>query len=382
MKNINKVLAIHYHTVVGVKNKQMTVEFYTGLWIESLAKKFKKIILIAFTDNTNYKFELNSSNLEIIDLGPKPTRFKNFYTNFPKYYNILIKNINHIDCLGVRMPTPLGVFISFIFRRLPKFFYIIGSMPDIIKSSDENLVKKGILYLFWRLDQHLYRMFKNNTVFIGNNENYKNKFSYIKDMKTIPTSTISKSDIINKPRTLNGSNLRLIFIGRVDVEKGLGYLIEAASMLYKKDIRFSLKIVGVKDDSKKRILENLIKKHNLLKFVKLIPFTNEINEIFAHLDKSDLLIIPSIWDSQPRVAWEAMARGVPVLASKGVQSLQNEKPGTLIFETKSARSIFELIIRVKSSKIKYYELSKEGLNLALSKTLENSTEMLLKEIKF
>ena len=119
-----------------------------------------------------------------------------------------------------------------------------------------------------------------------------------------------------------------------------------------------------------------------MKIVKLIPFTNEINEIFAHLDKSDLLIIPSIWDSQPRVAWEAMARGVPVLASKGVQSLQNEKLGTFIFETKSARSIFEIIIRVKSSKIKYYELSKEGLNLALNKTLENSAEMLLKEMKF
>ncbi len=378
----NKVLAIHYHSIVGLKNKQLTTDFFTGMWVESLANNFSKIYVIAFTDCNNYSFEYTSSNIHLIDLGKKPTKLIDFYLKLPKYYKILKKYHYCFDFLGIRMPTPLGVCISFFFKNIPKIFLIIGSMPDVVKCSKTDLTKKIILYTFWKIDQILYRLFRNNTLFLGNNKNYKKIFPYVKNMKIIPTSTIYKNDILNKPRTLNKKILRLIFIGRIDDEKGLDYLIEAISMLEKQKIKLNLKIVGIKQDDKKKMLEILINKYSLEHIIDLIPFTTKRNDIFSYLDNSDLLIIPSIWDSQPRVAWEAMARGLPVIASRGVQSLQDEDLGILKFKSKSSQSIFETILHLISSKTKYNELSKGSLQLAKSKTLEKSTEMLLKELNF
>lgn len=376
----NKVLAIHYHSIVGLKNNRLTTDFFTGMWVESLSKNFSKIFVIAFTDRNNYSFEYISSNIQLIDLGKKPTKLKDFYLKLPKYYKILKKYNSCFDYLGIRMPTPLGICISFIFRSTPKFFLIIGSMPDVVKCSDTSITKKIILYVFWKIDQILYRFFKDDTLFLGNNKNYKKTFPYIKNMKIIPTSTINKNDIINKPRSLNQNFLRLIFIGRIDDEKGLNYLIEAISMLQKQKVNLNLKIVGVKKDGKKRMLENFINKYGVEHIIELIPFTTKRKDIFNYLDNSDLLIIPSIWDSQPRVAWEAMARGLPVLASKGVQSLQDESLGILKFKSKSSQSIYNTILHLISSKNKYTELSKGSLQLVKSKTLEKSAEMFLKEL--
>ncbi len=108
--------------------------------------------------------------------------------------------------------------------------------------------------------------------------------------------------------------------------KGLEYLIYAAAKIKKPELKFV--IIG--DGPEKTRLEQLIKERRLEDSVFLAGY---IDSAYKYLKAFDIFILPSVKEGQPWTILEAMAAGIPIVATNiaGIpEMLENEKSGLLV----------------------------------------------------
>lgn len=121
-------------------------------------------------------------------------------------------------------------------------------------------------------------------------------------------------NFIVKPSTCknitNKDTINVITIGRLSAEKGHKYLIKAFAILVNDYSNLNLIIYGEGDE--RRYLENMISELNLQNKVKL---PGVIKDTEAVLITADLFVFPSLYEGFPNALCEAMAVGLPVIAS-------------------------------------------------------------------
>ena len=83
------------------------------------------LILIAHKSNKVAKYKIKSKNIKIIDLGKKSKSLLSRVIKFREYQKKILKDIDSFDCLGIRGPTPLAIFIYWIARKKPSFFFLV-----------------------------------------------------------------------------------------------------------------------------------------------------------------------------------------------------------------------------------------------------------------
>lgn len=115
-------------------------------------------------------------------------------------------------------------------------------------------------------------------------------------------------------------------VGRLDKQKGFATLIEAMARLKKTDLR----CVILGEGPERARLEALIRKHEVETRVWLY---GERPDIVTWLSAFDIGCLPSLWEGLPNTLLEAMALGLPVVASAvdGVpEVVENGKTGVLV----------------------------------------------------
>jgi len=131
------------------------------------------------------------------------------------------------------------------------------------------------------------------------------------------------------------------FVGRLEKEKGVEYLIEAMGLIKKTDYNLRLKIIGEGHQRKK--LETM---RNQLELKDKIEFLGNKNNQAEIYQKIDILIIASLWEGLSIVALEAMASGVPIIASNvgGLQEIIKNEENGLLFEPENSKILAEKIL--------------------------------------
>jgi glycosyltransferase involved in cell wall biosynthesis len=114
---------------------------------------------------------------------------------------------------------------------------------------------------------------------------------------------------------------RVIFVGQVNLRKGVQYLLKAWQELNLKNAE--LLIVGrIMPDA-----EELVKKYQDNQSIKFIGFT-DLKKYYA---SSDIFVFPSIEEGSALVNYEAMACGLPVITTYNSGSVvRNNKDGFII----------------------------------------------------
>jgi glycosyltransferase involved in cell wall biosynthesis len=131
---------------------------------------------------------------------------------------------------------------------------------------------------------------------------------------------------------LNAGDLLVGAVGRLDRQKGFATLIEAMARLKNTPLRCA--ILG--DGPERTRLEALVRHHHLERSVWLL---GEKGEIPSWLSAFDLYCLPSLWEGLPNSLLEAMALGLPVVASgvDGVpEAVTSGKDGLLVPPAKPA----------------------------------------------
>jgi colanic acid/amylovoran biosynthesis glycosyltransferase len=133
---------------------------------------------------------------------------------------------------------------------------------------------------------------------------------------------------IREPRE-NGA-ATIICVGRMSPEKGQAGLLRAFARLRRSRPDLKLRLVG--DGSERGSLEALASE---LGVAGAVTFAGRLSEAetLAEIARSDLLALPSLMEGLPIVLMEAMAVGVPVVASRvaGIPELVEDGATGLLF---------------------------------------------------
>lgn len=104
----------------------------------------------------------------------------------------------------------------------------------------------------------------------------------------------------------NGETIRVLWLGNVIIRKGIQYLIESARMLEKENIRFDIVgPIGISHDVVKDAPKNMY-------FHGRCPRAN----VKSWYENSDIFVLPTLSDGFAITQIEAMAYGLPVIATK------------------------------------------------------------------
>jgi len=115
---------------------------------------------------------------------------------------------------------------------------------------------------------------------------------------------------IGRVRKENGKVLRLLCVARLAPQKGVHILLRALASPSVRSTPWNLKVVG---EGTHR--PYLVKLSQELKIADRVLWLGEIRDWSHPAAESDLLVLPSFFEGLPNVLIEAMARGLPVIAS-------------------------------------------------------------------
>jgi len=162
--------------------------------------------------------------------------------------------------------------------------------------------------------------------------------------KGVDLIKFQKGKILTKPNKRKQDLFKLLYIGRSHPIKGTNYLIDAFLHIQKKYPNTYLDIVGIKPDEK--ILFKQIQDIHLdkIKFNGIVSY----EKIFDFYYKTDVFILPSLMEGLSNVLMEAMACGLPIIATNvggNKELIVNGKGGYLV-QPKSAEELANAIINL------------------------------------
>lgn len=164
---------------------------------------------------------------------------------------------------------------------------------------------------------------------------------------------------IRKKLGFNNNNFVIGFIGRLSHEKGCQYLIEAIFKL--KELKLPVKAVIIGEGYQKRELELLVKKYHVENEVVFAGFQNNIENWLPVLE---CFILPSLTEGTPMALLEAMAFGVPVIASRvgGVPNIINSLINGILVSPGKPKDIVDAVCMLYRNEPERQRLSKAANN--------------------
>ena len=155
-------------------------------------------------------------------------------------------------------------------------------------------------------------------------------------------------DRLPVPAREAGSEVRMIFVGRLAAEKGIPGLLEAMCSM-KSGVHSKLVILG--DGPLRADLE---KERDALGLADRVEFLGRLTEAetLAEIAASDLLVLPSFMEGLPIVLMEALALGVPVIASRvaGIPELVEDGRTGLLFSASDWSELAAALDRLVSDR--------------------------------
>jgi glycosyltransferase involved in cell wall biosynthesis len=378
-------LAIHYHIEAFVDGDKIFYPFYYGRWVDSLAPSFKEIVLLTHTcpKNTETQYQVRAKNVSVLDLGPKPPFFLERVLRYRHYQRLVKRERHRWDVVGFRVPSPLAIYLYPVMKRKRVFFLLVGNMINVTKANEILWWKKKILLTYWMLDHWRLAYIANKEITFSNGPFLLSEFEKIKKQNVIFTSSIWEKEISGRDDCCTGKRVELLYIGRFSFEKGVDTAIEAIKLLRNKGFKCRLRLAGTTGGKEYEKLKKLVVYNHLDNIVDFVGFVVQGKEMDALLNSSDIFLIPSRWDLQPRSLWEAMSRGLPIICSRGVKSpamLFTHKQDLYFTDPDSAEQIANGIEQIANDETLRHNLIRGSVRIARERTLEKSAEGLIRTL--
>ncbi len=266
----------------------------------------------------------------------------------------IIQNMEECDLVVGRVPCIIAYRLFDCAKKLRKPFFseLMGCAWDAYWN--HGIAGKIIApYMYLKMK----RVVKNADYGLYVTEKFLQKRYPCKN-ETVSASNVKITDVsdevfdkrVEKILKMDKNNISLMTSAAVDVRyKGHEYVIKAIPKLKEHGINVTYYIVGGGDQTYlRKIAENCGVLDNVF-FTGLLT----LEEVFEHLDKSDIYIQPSLQEGLPRAMIEAMSRGCVCLGAKtaGIPELVDAE---CIFKRKSVSSIVKCISEIVKKDLTYY----------------------------
>jgi glycosyltransferase involved in cell wall biosynthesis len=318
-----------------------------------------KILYDYFIGNSNYYLITNSNKSQ-----NKATQGKLTTRNIFNNINYQIKN-----CFSIFKLKPKVVYISIpkkivpLLKILPVIFTckLVNAklVGELAGSRFFFLEKKGVIR---KAGKFILKQFYQIRL-LGISVQQQMRNYEITNTVVFDNGTDVPDYFLNIPKKIKKDTTQISFIGALHKNKGIYLLCETAKILSERNIPFKMNIVGE--------WENPLDKHAILHYIKHHKLDLKIlfhglkhgNDKWNILANTDLYLFPSYNEGQPISIIEALAFGIPVIASNvGAipDTIKNNENGFVI-EEQNAQLYADKIIYLIENPDKFYKISAQNL---------------------
>ena len=351
------------------------IVYHSASWIYNLAEYLSlekeidfHIITYSNLVNKSQTFRKNNITFHIIRYCfPFTQRGFPWYLPLDKltvYYSFsrqAKKIINEIspDILHVH-GTEAGYYLPTVNSHTPCIISIQGIITEYIKF--EPYISGYLQILYEKFAVRKAKYFGCRTNFDSGFVKKYNKKSVIFDLPEAMNTVFFEQEWKPQP------GLSLLFVGSIIKRKGIEDLIKALAKLKPTFPNIILKIIGSGAKGYINQLNSIIEELQIQSNVDWIG-NKTPNEIAEELSKATLFVLPTLIDNSPNCLAEAMAVGIPCIATKvgGIPSMIEDTHDGMLFK-KNDRN--ELVNRIKLLSIDtalQYKLSQNARSKAFER---------------
>lgn len=270
-------------------------------------EQYEKYMIVYDSKNVQYTF-----NGEIIDLKTRKTK------------NSLVKVKNFIKRVyltrKLKKKKKIDVTISLLSN--PNLVNICSRKKDKVIISVRNFISESSTGFYGKIHKRLIMLMYNkaDTIvvvsqalkedLIKNFNIFKEKIQVINNFYDIENIRKLASEPVEKELQYIFSKPTVVTVGRLTEQKGQWHLIRAFKYVREKIPDAKLLILG--QGSLEEYLKNLSSQLELSNDVHFLGFQSNP---FKYISKSDIYILPSLYEGFPNALCEAMACGLPVISS-------------------------------------------------------------------
>jgi glycosyltransferase involved in cell wall biosynthesis len=302
--------------------------------------------------------------------------WRNMFVIFPRIYRVIRANAHDWDVIWLHAPHPVSLIFAYVCRRLRKpFFLFIRQNLKVYAGYRNRGAKRVLAILAAIMLEDAFRLISRSALtFTVGKEMFDKYRKRGKRVYQTAVSLISEKDITHDickqiPRSSN--QIKLLSVGRLDPEKGIVYLIEALHALVsngKTDIILELVGTGKEEE----LLRLMVNKRGLSQYVHFLGYVSHGPHLFTRYRESDIFVLPSLTEGQPQTLFEAMACGVPVVATRvgGIRYLIEDGENGLLICPASSKAICQALERLMGDSRLRKRLIRNGLSTAKKHSLE------------
>ncbi len=194
-------------------------------------------------------------------------------------------------------------------------------------------------------------------------------------------SVVSGRDVIRRRIVRDSVELSFLAVGRLTPEKGLEDLVRAAQLLVRSGFhRFKFRLAG--DGKEKARLQRMVAEACLCRHFEFAGFILPGERLLSAYDSADALVLPSRTEGIPKVLYEAMARGLPVVASNvgGVPEIVERCVNGLLVPPGDPEALAEAVRILCEDRALRERLGKKGLETAKKFTMERQRDAMYRSI--
>lgn len=194
------------------------------------------------------------------------------------------------------------------------------------------------------------------------------------------SSTTSEKDFLVREDTCTGETIRVMFLGFIRVEKGIEFLLRALPHV-ESDRPVQLALVGGWDQfpGERERLVHIIEELGITDRVSWEGYAKFGPDLFAQIDRSDMLVLPSLSEGTPHVLIEARARSLPIIASQvgGIPDSVCDGEDGLLVPPRRPKAIAEAISRIIADQTLRQRLIRQGRERVRKLTIEWFVDLIM-----
>lgn len=376
-------LGFYYHTSISSLDGDLSLPGFIGIFLEELARRCERLVLVLHEADQKEReintYRLSAQNIEWINLGPKrPAWHRTF---FHRRTLLGLEEKLNVDHFILRSPSPLAPY----FRTLPCLrnricYMVISDYSDGADNVTFNSIRNIAVYLYLKFVHWQFLCcLHNQKVVVNSKALYRSLKKVTKDLHEIRTTTLRKSDFYSQEDTCDKSKIKLLYTGRIVLEKGLAELVHAAIKLSEDFSGLEVHIVGWENAGSFAV------QHHLLALVKETAMEGSLifhgkkevgDELNAMYRFADVYVIPSYYEGFPRTIWEAMANSLPVVASRvgAIPDYLENRKDALLVDPKNIDQLTQALRTILTDKDLRRRIIASGFRKAYSNMLDRNVE--------
>ena len=349
MKSILKV-AYFLHFPVGINNQKFYIKDLLNDYFKNIGSKTKTTIVSSSVDKEFYHNSLITNNVNHNFLNKKDNRniLKKIFQSF--------KMINENDVCFLFMPCKSSALVGIIcyFKNKNFVTYFGNDWEDLELTRKKPVKIKAII------KRKVSLFLSKNSIFslytgAGILGKHQGKSKYL----TTPIVNINLETFYfptKYEKLSTKEHVNLLFVGGLEKRKGIDILLNSINLI--RDVTINLDIVG--DGKDRLVYETLAKTLNENININFHGFIKNGPELYTFYKKADVFILPSFSEGLPRVLYEAMSHGCPVITTpvNSVPYLFTDNIDCLFIEPGNIIDTFTKIKRL---------IDEDGLNQKLTK---------------